>query len=65
VCRTDLNIVEGDLAPHHPTIVPRHQIVGVVTAAGAGVALATDAKICATIRCIPATTSTAATPTPS
>ncbi len=37
MCRTDLNIVEGDLAPHHPTIVPGHQIVGIVTAAGPGV----------------------------
>ncbi len=26
VCRTDLNIVEGDLPPHHPTIVPGHQM---------------------------------------
>ena len=32
VCRTDLNIVEGDLKPHHPAIVPGHQIVGIVAA---------------------------------
>ena len=36
VCRTDLNIVEGDLPPHRPSIVPGHQIVGVVSAGCAG-----------------------------
>jgi alcohol dehydrogenase, propanol-preferring len=30
VCRTDLHIVEGDLAPLHPRIIPGHQIVGEV-----------------------------------
>jgi propanol-preferring alcohol dehydrogenase len=45
VCRTDLNIVEGDLAPHHPTIVPGHQIVGIVTAAGPGVTLAIGTRV--------------------
>jgi alcohol dehydrogenase, propanol-preferring len=30
VCRTDLHIVEGDLAALHPRIVPGHQIVGEV-----------------------------------
>jgi alcohol dehydrogenase, propanol-preferring len=28
VCRTDLHIVEGELAPKHPRIIPGHQIVG-------------------------------------
>ena len=28
VCRTDLHIVEGDLPPLAPTIIPGHQIVG-------------------------------------
>lgn len=28
VCRTDLHIVEGELAPRHSPIVPGHQIVG-------------------------------------
>ena len=28
VCRTDLHIVEGELPPLHPQIVPGHQIVG-------------------------------------
>jgi len=37
VCRTDLHIVDGDLAwPGHP-VVPGHEIVGIVTAVGAGV----------------------------
>jgi propanol-preferring alcohol dehydrogenase len=45
VCRTDLNVVEGDLPAHHPTIVPGHQIVGIVTAAGPGVTLAIGARV--------------------
>jgi alcohol dehydrogenase, propanol-preferring len=38
VCRTDLQLCEGDLAPHKVPIVPGHQIVGRVEAVGAGVA---------------------------
>ncbi|MCA9286502.1 MAG: zinc-dependent alcohol dehydrogenase family protein [Phycisphaerales bacterium] len=34
VCRTDLHVVEGDLPPRRPTIVPGHQVVGVVVAVG-------------------------------
>jgi propanol-preferring alcohol dehydrogenase len=34
VCRTDLHIVEGELPPHRPHVVPGHQIVGVVDAGG-------------------------------
>jgi len=30
VCRTDLHIVEGDLAPLRPNLIPGHQIVGEV-----------------------------------
>jgi propanol-preferring alcohol dehydrogenase len=30
VCRTDLHIVEGDLPPKHPGMIPGHQIVGEV-----------------------------------
>jgi propanol-preferring alcohol dehydrogenase len=30
VCRTDLHIVEGQLPPRHPRIIPGHQIVGEV-----------------------------------
>jgi propanol-preferring alcohol dehydrogenase len=32
VCRTDLHIVEGELAPRHPRVIPGHQIVGEVVA---------------------------------
>ena len=38
VCRTDLQIVTGDLAPRRLPIVPGHQAVGVVEALGDGVA---------------------------
>lgn len=37
VCRTDLHVIEGELAPQRPEIVPGHQIVGRVDACGAGV----------------------------
>ena len=30
VCRTDLHLAEGDLAPHAPDVVPGHEVVGVV-----------------------------------
>jgi len=36
VCRTDLHVVEGDLAPKREEIVPGHQIVGRVDAQGPG-----------------------------
>jgi propanol-preferring alcohol dehydrogenase len=36
VCRTDLHVAEGDLAPKHQQIVPGHEIVGVVEEAGPG-----------------------------
>jgi len=36
VCRTDLHLAEGDLAPHRLETVPGHEIVGVVDALGAG-----------------------------
>src|SRR5207245_10176847 len=32
VCRTDLHIVEGELPPRNPRIVPGHQIVGEIIA---------------------------------
>ncbi|WP_308930529.1 zinc-dependent alcohol dehydrogenase family protein [Arthrobacter sp. SLBN-112] len=35
VCRTDLHLAEGDLAPHHPHVVPGHEAVGVVMETGA------------------------------
>src|SRR6266542_119162 len=34
VCRTDLHLVEGDLAPRHPDVVPGHEVVGRVVATG-------------------------------
>jgi len=34
VCRTDLHIVEGELEPRHPRIIPGHQIVGEIQAGG-------------------------------
>ena len=36
VCRTDLHVIEGDLAPHLLPLVPGHQVVGRVAACGAG-----------------------------
>lgn len=36
VCRTDLHVSEGDLAPKHPRIVPGHEVVGVVERLGPG-----------------------------
>lgn len=36
VCRTDLHIIDGDLPPHRPAVVPGHEIVGRVDARGPG-----------------------------
>ena len=36
VCRTDLHLAEGDLAPRRPGVVPGHEVVGVVDAVGEG-----------------------------
>jgi propanol-preferring alcohol dehydrogenase len=36
ICRTDLHVVEGELPPVRPAIVPGHQVVGVVERAGPG-----------------------------
>jgi len=36
VCRTDLHVVEGELPPIRPSVVPGHQVVGRVEAAGGG-----------------------------
>ena len=35
VCRTDLHIVEGDLPPFRPGVIPGHQIVGEIVARNA------------------------------
>jgi len=37
VCRTDLHLAEGDLAPRRPGVVPGHEVVGEVVALGPGV----------------------------
>jgi propanol-preferring alcohol dehydrogenase len=37
VCRTDLQLCEGDIEAHRSPVVPGHQIVGRVEAVGAGV----------------------------
>jgi propanol-preferring alcohol dehydrogenase len=34
VCRTDLHLAEGDLAPRRPAVTPGHEIVGLVHAVG-------------------------------
>jgi propanol-preferring alcohol dehydrogenase len=34
VCRTDLHVVEGDLPPHKPQVIPGHEIVGTVVERG-------------------------------
>ena len=36
VCRTDLHVVEGDLPPRRPRIIPGHEAVGVVERRGPG-----------------------------
>ena len=37
VCRTDLHVRDGDLAPHRSPVVPGHEVVGTVVGLGAGV----------------------------
>jgi len=37
VCRTDLHLAAGDLAPRRPLVVPGHEVVGVVEEVGAAV----------------------------
>jgi propanol-preferring alcohol dehydrogenase len=34
VCRTDLHVIEGDLEPRRPSVIPGHEIVGTVEACG-------------------------------
>jgi propanol-preferring alcohol dehydrogenase len=34
VCRTDLHLAEGDLAPRHPKVIPGHEVVGIVDGTG-------------------------------
>ena len=35
VCRTDLHIIDGELPPHRPGVVPGHEVVGQIIARGA------------------------------
>ena len=45
ICRTDLHIVEGELPPKRPTVIPGHQIVGEVTAETATAELAPGTRV--------------------
>jgi alcohol dehydrogenase, propanol-preferring len=45
VCRTDLHVVDGELPDPKLPIVPGHEIVGRVEAAGEGVSLALGARV--------------------
>ena len=46
VCRTDLHIVEGELAPRKPRVIPGHQIVGEIVAGDtASAGLQTGARV--------------------
>ncbi|GAA3811679.1 zinc-dependent alcohol dehydrogenase family protein [Nocardioides panacisoli] len=36
VCRTDLHVADGDLAPRRPTVVPGHEVVGEVVDLASG-----------------------------
>ncbi len=38
ICRTDLHVVEGELPPKRPAIIPGHQVVGLVERRGPGAA---------------------------
>lgn len=38
VCRTDLHVIDGDLAPHRDRVVPGHEVVGKVVARDADLA---------------------------
>ena len=35
ICRTDLHVVEGELAPKRPAVIPGHQVIGTVEKCGA------------------------------
>src|ERR1700688_2895508 len=45
VCRTDLHIVEGELAPLRSPLIPGHQIVGEVVSSGEGVDLPAGTRV--------------------
>ncbi|WP_127476566.1 zinc-dependent alcohol dehydrogenase family protein [Microbacterium sulfonylureivorans] len=37
VCRTDLHVIDHELPPHRPAVVPGHQVVGTISSTGPGV----------------------------
>jgi propanol-preferring alcohol dehydrogenase len=45
ICRTDLHVVDGELPHPKLPLVPRHEVVGEVVAAGAGAGLAPGARV--------------------
>ncbi|MCX4092629.1 zinc-binding alcohol dehydrogenase family protein [Nocardia sp. alder85J] len=45
VCRTDLHVSEGDLPVHRPAVVPGHEVVGEVVAAGPATRTAIGARV--------------------
>jgi propanol-preferring alcohol dehydrogenase len=44
ICRTDLHVVEGELAVRQPGIIPGHQVVGVIEQLGDGVSAPTPGE---------------------
>lgn len=45
VCRTDLHITDGDLPTHRRHVVPGHEVVGTVVAAGPGAEFAPGGRV--------------------
>ncbi|MGA7922662.1 MAG: zinc-dependent alcohol dehydrogenase family protein [Thermoplasmata archaeon] len=45
VCRTDLHVVEGDLVPKLPAVIPGHEIVGKIDRVGRDVRTFTEGQI--------------------
>ncbi|MGN6326014.1 zinc-binding alcohol dehydrogenase family protein [Pseudolysinimonas sp.] len=45
ICRTDLHVVDGELARRRRSVTPGHQVVGRVVAAGRGAAVALGARV--------------------
>jgi alcohol dehydrogenase, propanol-preferring len=47
VCRTDVHIVEGELPPQHPHIIPGHQIVGeMIDVASGAIPISSRVGVC-------------------
>src|SRR5437588_11204741 len=36
VCRTDLHVIEGELPPQKSSVIPGHQVIGVIEKLGSG-----------------------------